>query len=199
MANGYNKNFTLTDIFNNPKLKGKIPLVNYAEKLGKDNKVHKTTKMQTLTALVYETAKNGAKPFYKPLKAVKSGNTIIINGKLELDLNSAYNGVYKALVGNKSMFSYTVNNADMIRTALKEAQKVKAQTGVEPKLWLKYNSMYEIESLNKKGLYNLINSVMQNIFYGADYISTQNKYGVEKLQRNYERNRQAWLKKVGEL
>lgn len=199
MANGYSQNFTLTDIFNNPKLKGKIPLVNYAEKLGKDDKIHKTTKMQTITALVYETAKNGARPFYKPLKAVRSGNIISVGGKLNTDINTAYNGVYRALVNNKQMFSFTVNNASIIRTALKEAQAVKTQTGQEPKLWLKYNTMYEIETLDKSDTQKLINDIMRNIFYNGDYAITQKKYGVESFFANYERNKREWQNKVGDL
>ena len=32
MAGRYSQTFTLKDIFNNPNLKGKIPLINYKEK-----------------------------------------------------------------------------------------------------------------------------------------------------------------------
>lgn len=203
MANGYSQTFTILDIFNNPKLKGKIPLVNYKESVGNDGKIHKTTNMQSLTTLIYDTAKNGARPFYKPLKAVKSGNTITVGGNLQGDLNTAYNGVYTALLNNKVMFNFTVNNADIIRTALKESQRQKRSNGKEPKLWLKYNSIEEIASLSKRQLQFFIDDVMRNIFYNEDFAYTQKKYGVDKIAVNgstdYARRRLNWQRKVGDI
>lgn len=192
MANGYTQNFTLRDIFNNPKLKGKIPLVNYQEK--KDGKYR--TNMQSLTSLVYETAKIGATPFYKPLKANRKANTIVIDGNTE-ELEIAFNSVYTALLGQKQMFDYTVNNADIIRSALVEGAKQKN----EPKLWLKANTMTEIENFNKRQMQFFIDDVMRNIFYNPDFYKTQKKYGVDEItvnrSSNYERRRQNWAKKVG--
>ena len=192
MANGYTQNFTLRDIFNNPKLKGKIPLVNYQEK--QDGKYR--TNMQSLTSLVYETAKIGAIPFYKPLKANRKANTIVIDGNTE-ELEIAFNSVYTALLGQKQMFDYTVNNADIIRSALVEGAKQKN----EPKLWLKANTMTEIENFNKRQMQFFIDDVMRNIFYNPDFYKTQKKYGVDEItvnrSSNYERRRQNWAKKVG--
>ena len=37
------ENFTLADIFNNKKLKGKLPLINYAETTDDNGKVHRRT------------------------------------------------------------------------------------------------------------------------------------------------------------
>ena len=52
MANRYSQNFTLTDIFNNPKLKGKLPLINYKERELEGGKISVRTNGKTVNRQV---------------------------------------------------------------------------------------------------------------------------------------------------
>ena len=146
MANGYKRQFTLSDIFNNKDLADKFPLVNYKQR--DDDKYR--TKMNTIVALVRNTAKAAATPFYKPLKVDRSGNTIDVSGTLIGDYDEAYESIYHALVAQKSMMKYTVNNGDMIRAALVEGKKTELRGGKEPKLWLRVANKEHVRSRNQR-------------------------------------------------
>ena len=198
MAGGYSRHFTLADIFNNKKLADKLPLVNYKERTTGDLKTSRTTSMKTLSAFVYEKSVIAATPFYEPLKAQKSGDIIVLGGNLVGDRNEAVEAVYGALVASKFLMEFTVNNMEMIRSALKEGERTKPA----PKLYLKYNSMAQIEGLDKKGLKTLMQDIMENLYYSDDYGKTQEKFGVRNRVINlfsYERNKERWARKVGVL
>ena len=97
---------------------------------------------------------------------------------------------------------YTVNNADMIRSALKEAEKNKRKHGIDTKLKLRAQSMQEIEGMSKRQIQALLSDIMENIYYGDNFPETQKKYGVENLPvkspYNYKQRQQIWRNKVGD-
>lgn len=193
----YSQVFTLKDIFNNPKLKGKLPLVNYKEKVDEAGKTHRRTNMRTVSAIVYDTAKSAAKPFYKPMQSTKSGNIINIGGNLVGDYETAYEAVYQAIKGSKYLLSFTANAGDMIRSALKEDEK----RGTKTKLYLRAGSMLEIEGMDRKRLIGLMNNIMENLFYSDEFPLTQEKYAVDKVKvrssYSYEVRKQKWKQRVG--
>lgn len=199
MACGYNQIFTLQQIFNNKKLKGKLPLVNYREYVGKDGKPHKTTNMQTVTRLVDDTATRTARSFYKPLIHTKSGNEIHIDGNLLTDYDTAYEGIYQAIDGIKQLIRFTANNGEVIRSALKESVRIGKETGQEPKLYLRVGSMLEIEQMDKNQLRSLLNDIMKNIYYNDEYELVQEKFDLpnvrmftNKPNTPYEQRKQKW-------
>lgn len=202
MATRYSQNFTLTDIFNNKRLKGKIPLINYKEIEREDGKVSRRTNAKTINRLVFDISTSAARPYYKPITTHRSGNTMVISGNLVGDHNAAVEAVYNALQSQKQVMSYTVNNADIIRSALKEAEKNKRNYGVDSKLYLRAQSMTEIEGMTKKQIQALIDNIMENIFYGSDFPETQKKYGVENLPvkspYDYKQRQEQWKRKIGE-
>ena len=202
MATRYSKNFTLTDIFNNKRLKGKIPLINYKEIEREDGKVSRRTNAKTINRLVFDISTSAARPYYKPITTHRSGNTMVISGNLVGDHNAAVEAVYNALQAQKQVMSYTVNNADIIRSALKEAEKNKRNYGADAKLYLRAQSMTEIEGMTKKQIQALIDNIMENIFYGSDFPETQKKYGVENLPvkspYDYKQRQEQWRRRIGE-
>lgn len=202
MATRYSQNFTLTDIFNNKRLKGKIPLINYKEIEREDGKVSRRTNAKTINRLVFDISTSAARPYYKPITTHRSGNTMVISGNLVGDHNAAVEAIYNALQSQKQVMSYTVNNADIIRSALKEAEKNKRNYGVDSKLYLRAQSMTEIEGMTKKQIQGLIDNIMENIFYGSDFPETQKKYGVENLPvkspYDYKQRQEQWKRKIGE-
>ena len=127
---------------------------------------------------------------------------MIIGGNLVGDHNSAVEAVYNALVAQKQVMIYTVNNADMIRSALKEAEKNKRKYGINSKLYLRAQSMTEIEGMTKRQIQALLNDIMENIVYSDDFPETQKKYGVENLPvkspYNYKQRQSNWKNKVGD-
>lgn len=193
----YSQIFTLKDIFNNKKLRGKLPLVNYKERTDEGGKVHRTTRMQTIPVMVFETSKSVARPFYKPMEAHKAGNFISIGGTTESDLDDIQDAVYSALSAKSGLMSFTANSADMIRTALKEGERQSPQ----PKLYLRAVSMLEIENMNNRQLQALMDNILENIFYSGNFPKTAQKYAVEQIKVNsplsYEQRKQKWEMRVG--
>lgn len=202
MAGRFSQIFTLTDIFNNEKLKGKIPLINYKEKELENGKISRRTNAKTVTRQVYDTSVIAARPFYKPFNPTKSGDMIILGGELVGDHDQAVDAVYNALMGIRSVLIWTANNADMIRDALKESEKNKRNYGINSKLYLRVQSMQQIEGMTKKEIQQLMSEIMDNIVYGDNFPKTQKKWNVEGITTNspynYEQRRLKWKQKVGD-
>ena len=210
MANRFSQNFTLADIFNNKKLEGKLPLINYKEIQLEEGKVSVRTNAKTVNRLVFDTATSSAKPFYKPIKTTKSGNTLIIDGTLVGDHDAAVDAVYNSLMNQKSVIVWTANNADMIRSAIKESEKNRRKYGINSKLYLRANSMQQIEGMSKPQIQALMTDIMENIIYGDDFPQTQKKFNIKDmldaqtltpsaLRLSYSQRRLRWKYKVGDL
>ena len=203
MANRFSQNFSLTDIFNNKKLKNKIPLINYKEKELENGKISRRTNAKTVNRQVFDTATSAARPFYKPLITSRSGDKMIISGDLVGDHDGAVEAIYNALIAKKSILIWTANNADMIRSALKEAEKNKRNNGINSKLYLRVQSMEQIEGMSKQQIQALMSDIMENIVYGDDFPETQKKFGVENISvnspYNYKQRQLRWKYKVGDV
>lgn len=201
MAGRYSQIFTLTDIFNNRKLKDKLPLINYKEKELENGKISRRTYAKTVNRQVFDTATSAARPFYQGMQTTRSGDIMVISGEMVGDHNSAVDAVYNSLMAKKSLLIWTANNADMIRDALKEAERDKRQRGSTPKLYLRVQSMQEIEGMTNQQIQALMNNIMENIYYGDGFTETQKKYGVERLSVNspydYEQRKLRWKFRVG--
>lgn len=203
MANRFSQNFTLVDIFNNKKLRNKIPLINYREKELENGKISRRTNAKTVNRQVFDTAKSSARPFYTPMVASQSGDKLIIGGELRInsELEDVVDAVYNGLLAKKQILIFTANNADMIRDALKEAEKNKRNYGIQCKLYLRVQSMQQIEGMTEKQVAYLMNDIMENIVYSDDFIATQKKWNVQEMvvksPYTYEQRKEQWQQKVG--
>jgi hypothetical protein len=201
MAGAYSQIFTLTDIFNNKKLKDKIPLINYKEKEKENGKISRTTNVKSVNRQVFDKATSAARPFYKPIKTTRSGDTIIIGGELVGNHDGAVDAVYNALQGIKSLLVWTANNSEIIKSALKEAEKAKRNRGIDCKLYLRAQSMQQIEGMSKREIQALMNNIMENIVYGDNFPETQKKFKVEELptksRMTYDQRKIRWRFMVG--
>lgn len=203
MATQYSQIFTLKDIFNNKNLKNKIPLINYKEIERDYGKVSVRTNMKTITRQVFDTSTSAARPFYNNIKTTRAGNRMVISGDMVGSHNDAVNSVYLALLAKKQILEWTVNNGSMIRSALKESEKNKRIYGINSPLYLKVQSMMQIEGMSKQQLNGLLDNVMENIIFGDDFPETQRKYKVKDLLANdvynYEQQKLRWKYKVGDI
>lgn len=203
MANGYSQTFTLEDIFSNKKLRGKIPLIRLKETEKENGKISVRTSGKTVNRQVFDTADSAARPFYSPYHSTRSGNTMVIDGALKGNHDDAVEAVYEALANIRSVLIWTANNADMIRTAIKEAAKSRRQTGQTPRLYLRAKSMQEIEAMTNPQIRQLMSDIMDNIVYGDGFPETQQKWGADRLPVNnaltYEQRREKWQRMVGAL
>ena len=203
MANRFSQNFTLVDIFNNKKLRNKIPLINYREKELENGKISRRTNAKTVNRQVFDTAKSSARPFYTPMVASQSGDKLIIGGELRInsELEDVVDAVYNGLLAKKQILIFTANNADMIRDALKEAEKNRRNYGIQCKLYLRVQSMQQIEGMTEKQVAYLMNDIMENIVYSDDFIATQKKWNVQEMvvksPYTYEQRKEQWQQKVG--
>lgn len=203
MANQYSQIFTLKDIFNNKKLEKKLPLVNYKEVVTKDGRTAQRTNITTIRKRVFDTATSVAKAYYSPLVAQRLENQLILDGNMTGDQDEAVNEIYTALKGIRSVLIWTANNANMVRYALKEAEKNKRNFGIDSRLYLRVQSMQEIEGMSRSQLQALLENVMENIVYGDNFPETQKKFAVDKLvgggKYSYEDRVFNWKRKVGAL
>lgn len=201
MASNYTKTFTLTDIFNNKKLRNKIPLIRYKETLREDGKVSVRTSPKTINRLVFDTATSSARPFYNPIETHRAGNQMTISGNLVGDHNACVDAVYNAIRAKKTMLIWTANNTDMIRDALKEGEKNKRKYGFSSKLFLRAQSMQEIEGMTQRQIQALMNDIMENIILGDNFPETQKKYGVAEWnwEFGYQGTKARWRHRVGDF
>lgn len=203
MASGFYQNFTLVDIFNNKNLKDKLPLINYKEKELDGGKISQRTNLKSVNRQVFDTATSAARPFYKPIRTTRSGDVMVISGEMVGDHDGAVDAVYNAIVAKKQMLVWTASNADMIRSALKETEKNKSRQGLSSKLYLRAQSMQQIEGMSKRELQALMTDIMENIVYGDNYPETQKKYRVSEMAvnspYNYEQRKRIWRFKVGNV
>ena len=127
---------------------------------------------------------------------------MVIGGNLIGDQNAVVEAVYNTLLSQKQVMIYTVNNIDLIRSALKEAENNKRNFGINTKLKLRVQSMQEIEGMSKRQIQGLLNDIMENIFYGDNFPKTQKKYNIQNLAikspYNYNQRQERWKNKVGD-
>lgn len=198
--NRYNDNFTLADIFNNRELANHLPFVDYRERRYNGNEVSVRTGMHTVKKQIFDTSIQVARFHYKPLETTKAGDTLILDGNLITDLDACVNDIYDNLVGFRPFLMFTANNGDMIRSALKEAQKNQRKYGLDSKLYLRAQSIMEIQGMSIRKLRAFMDDVMSNIMFGDNFPETQKKYKVNELnygKNNYEQMRKEWREKVG--
>lgn len=202
MANGYSQKFTLRDIFCNPKLAGKLPIIKYKE-IEKDEKTYVRTSVSSIPMFVYSVSRGTARPFYKNMTAIKLGDAIAINGDSDFELDEIVDAVYNGLNSQKYIMSMTANNISMIRDALKESEKERRTNGQTPKLYLRVGSMEEIEGMSRQQIEALMQNVMENLYYNEDFGKTQKKYSASILPVNsaltYKQRQLRWKFRVGDI
>ena len=199
----YNRNLSLIDIFNDKSLQNKLPLVRYNVYDMGNGEPNIRTRMLTLGSFVYRLAQRGARPYYKPLVTRKFADNIYIGGKLIGGLEEATNSVYETILANKGLLEMTVNQMDMIRDAVKEAEQNKRLYGRESKLYLRVNSTQSIKNLNDRQVNMLMRDIIDNIEYSGNYPKTLAKWRkllqIEDKNVNFNRRQRNWENKVGIL
>lgn len=202
MANRFTQNFTLTDILTNKQLRGKMPYISYKEKETETGEVKQRTQVLTIRKQVFDNAIISAKPYYSPLVTTKSENTLILDGNLVGDHNQAVDAVYNSLKGIRAELTWTANTANLLRYAMKEAERNKRKFGIETKLYLRPQSMQEIKGMSRPQYQALLSDIVENIFCSDDFPETQKKFEVDKLMKNgytYKQQVENWKQKVGAL
>ena len=199
----YTENFTLKDLFNNEALKYRLPQVNYREYnivTSEGSSVSVRTQMKTVKRQIFETATGVARIFYKPLTIMKSEDRIEFDGNLIMDQDTVVEQMVMMLRAYKPMFSFSANNGDIIRSALKESEKASRKYGINAKLYLKEQSIMQIKGMPRKELQKFMDDVMSNILFGDNFPETQKKYKVFEQKygkKTYEEMRKEWRAKVG--
>lgn len=202
MANRYSQNFTITDIFSNKALRKKLPYISYKEKEDENGEVKQRTQVLTVRKQVFDNAISSAKPFYSPMSVTRAENTLVLDGNMIGDHDQAVDAVYNSIKGIRAELIWTANTANMLRDAMKEAEQNKRKYGIDTKLYLRVQSMQEIEGMSRQQLQALLSDVIDNIYYGDNFPKTQKKYKVDVLslfrtKNNYEYNKEIWKQKVG--
>ena len=176
MANRYSQNFSLTDIFSNKALRGKLPYISYKEKEEDNGEIKQRTQVLTVRKQVFDNAINSAKPFYSPMSVTRAENTLVLDGNMIGDHDQAVDAVYNSIKGIRAELIWTANTANMLRSAMKEAEQNKRKYGIDTRLYLRVQSMQEIEGMSRQQLQALLGDVVDNIYYGDNFPKTHKKY-----------------------
>ena len=136
------------------------------------------------------------------MSVTRAENTLILDGNMIGDHDQAVDAVYNSIKGIRAELIWTANTANMLRSAMKEAEQNKRKYGIDTRLYLRVQSMQEIEGMSRPQLQALLNDVVDNIYYGDNFPKTQKKYEVDTLslfrtKNNYEYNKEIWKQKVG--
>lgn len=197
MANRYSQIFTLKDLFYNEKLKDKLPYIDYKNDKSND------TANKDINHEILSIATSAATPFYEKLSINMTDGKIEIGGRLVGSHNSAVDAVYNAILSQKDTLSFTAGNADIIKAALKETENNKKNNGISSKLYLRVQSIQQIQGMSKPQLNELMENVLENIFYGDDFPQTQKAFNLENVAVNspfnYNQRKLRWKYKVGDV
>lgn len=192
MGARYSQTFTLADIFDNKKLKDKIPQL----------KSYRTISFN-ITQQIMQIVSTASRPYYQPQEITDESDKIIISGNLVGNHDGAVNAVYMALMANKDLLSYSSNNFNIIKSALIESKNYRKSSGFMPKLYLRTQSMQEIQGMSNRQIQGLLGDIMDNIVFGDNFPETQKKFKVNnfvfKNQLNYSQNVLRWKYKVGDV
>lgn len=203
MATQWSQIFTLRDILSNKKLKGKIPYIDYKEKETANGDVTQRTQVLTVRTQVFDTATNTARPYYSAMVTSKTDDQLIIDGEMTGDHDQCVDAIYNALKGIRAELKWTANTANILRYAIKEAESNKRAFGIDNKLYLKAQSIQQIEGMSRPQLQSLLSDIVDNVYFGDDYPLTQKKFGVDKMVKggvfNYRQEQENWKRKVGAL
>lgn len=196
----YSQNLSLIDIFNEKKLLNRLPLVRYKEQeVGYKRRIR--TNMYSVGRYVYYLSQRGARPYYKPLISRKNGDLISISGNLVGSIDEAENSVYMTLVNNKGILEMTANQMDIIRDAVKEAEKNKRIYGTAGNLYLREKTIQQIRNLTDRQMLRFMRDIFDNIEYSGNYPETIAKWskilGMQANDINSRRRKRYWEQKVG--
>lgn len=197
----YNNNLTLAEIFGDKKLRGKLPLISYKETQTDRGKLSQRTRAKSVSQMVYDKAVMSARPYYKPLKSSKNGDTIIIGGITETPLTDIVDIIYTQLLGIKQLLVITANDTNIIRSALKESGQNKAKSGVDTKLYLRVGSLQQLEQMSNRDRNKVINDIMKNIYFSGNFPKTVQKFGLDKMFSNgksFEQRQREWQREIGQ-
>lgn len=203
MANQWTQIFTVRDILSNKQLKGKMPYIQYKEKETETGEVSKRTQALTVRKQVFDTATNSASPFYSPLVTQKVGDQLILDGNLTGDHDQCVDAVYTALKGIRAELIWTANTTNILRYAMKETERNKRTFGIDSKLYLRVQSMEQIQGMSMSQRQALLKDIVDNVYFGDDFPETQKKFKVDELVEggiyNYKQEKENWKRKVGAL
>ena len=200
MANGYSQIFTLEELFNNSQMRRVLPQVNYKEKTTPSGKLSQRTNLRTANRIVFDTAENNARPYYSQMLAHRQGDTITINGVMKGDINSCVDRVYNAMKALKLKLEFTANDMNLIRETIKTLNKGKNGIGEEPRLFLRAESLMQIKAMKPNQLRELLNNVMENIYFNPAFSEVQEKLKLnERLGIDYENMKEDFNRRVGNI
>lgn len=198
MGTLYSNNLTLKDIFTDKKLRGKIPLITVQDKPNGATR----TSTRSVNRIIYDKSVAIARPFYKSFSPSRLANNIYIDGKTDVELDAIVNAVYIGLTSIKSNISYVANNSSVLQSAIKESERNKSKFGIDTKLYLRANSLEQIENMGKRELNTVLNDIIKNIYFGDNFPETQKKFGLDKAfiqGKSYKERVRDWKRSIGEL
>lgn len=202
MAGRYSQIFTMRDIFTNPNLLGRLPIIDYKETPKDNGKVSVRTKLQSVDKYVFDTTQFVANMFYKPARVYRSKGQIIVTGNLDGDTSQVVDAIYETLLASKDIMAWSGYHTELLRDALKESESNRRKYGIQTKLYLRCQSMQEIEGMTRKQLSQLLLNVFENIFYGDDFPKTRRKYFEEYFiarDGSFEQEQLNWKLRVGDV
>ena len=86
---------------------------------------------------------------------------------------------------------------------MKETERNKRTFGIDSKLYLRVQSMEQIQGMSMAQRQALLKDIVDNVYFGDDFPETQKKFRVDELVEggiyNYKQEKENWKRKVGAL
>ena len=171
-----NKEIKLIDFYKNKKLKQKLPIFNFKDNIS-NKKRDSNAQLRMIADQILSYTRQCAKPYYKTLSVKRTNRTIVVAGQLKTTYNKAYNGIAKAIEGQRRLIACLAMNNELLQTALIEDANRK--NDMRPALNLRASSIVEISKMNSNQLFGVMNDIMKDILYSGNYPKTAKKFNIK--------------------
>lgn len=193
MNSKYSQVFSLEDLFENETVKNKLP---FLQSEGNDENE------DVLAQNVFQFVKVSAKSVLNNFNASYIGNSIVLDVGSDYELDSLVDKIYDDLLLSKSNIETSILNHEIIESAVNESKSNRRRYGINSKLYLKAQSVQQISGMNEKQIEELINNILENIYFGDNFPQTQKKFNLSDLKiygrHSYEERKKQWKQMVGD-
>lgn len=188
----YKQNFTLSQIFAEDTMKGRLlNLINIRDLRTNDNDKVNKAPFNTVKNLAFLIANKSASQVFESFVSTEIGDNLDIAGKID-NLDVALDQITLDLASQVGTLSTLANNINIINEAVVESLRIQHATGKEPKLYLKENSLQEIRNKSPKEMSEFLQEILENIYYNESFKNVQSSLDLES--NSIDGKKYSWIK-----
>ena len=210
----YSKKFTLLDIIESGYLDDILkPSIHtksvYKKRKETDEETSSTVNMGSLNKQIANVVQASASRVATKARTSVYGGQVICRVKGDYEL--IYNTIVSDLESKASMLGTSLSHSDELETAIKESVTAKLSGREIPKMYLRLNSLEQIQGMTPRQKQRLLDDINENVYFNKDFVRTQASLGLrgknnraffftEKYsnhRKSYSTLLRMWERKVG--